>query len=63
MTEVERLRHSTAHVLATAIAKIWPEAQLRPWQHFRLGSKPKTLHICTNLSETVEHRARKQMQK
>ena len=27
MTEVERLRHSTAHVLATAIAKIWPEAQ------------------------------------
>ena len=27
MTDVERLRHSTAHVLATAIAKIWPEAQ------------------------------------
>src|SRR5437868_15053395 len=27
MTEIERLRHSTAHVLATAILKIWPEAQ------------------------------------
>ena len=27
MTDVERLRHSTAHVLATAILKIWPEAQ------------------------------------
>jgi threonyl-tRNA synthetase len=27
MTELERLRHSSAHVLATAILKIWPEAQ------------------------------------
>src|SRR5438132_10860089 len=27
MTELERLRHSAAHVLATAILKIWPEAQ------------------------------------
>src|SRR5262250_3900278 len=27
MTDVERLRHSTAHVLATAILKLWPEAQ------------------------------------
>jgi threonyl-tRNA synthetase len=27
MTEIERLRHSTAHVLATAILKLWPEAQ------------------------------------
>ena len=27
MTDLERLRHSTAHVLATAILKIWPEAQ------------------------------------
>src|SRR5213082_3841252 len=27
MTEIERLRHSTAHVLATAILKIWPGAQ------------------------------------
>ena len=27
MTDIERLRHSTAHVLATAIAKIWPDAQ------------------------------------
>ena len=27
MTEIERLRHSAAHVLATAILKIWPEAQ------------------------------------
>jgi threonyl-tRNA synthetase len=28
MTEIERLRHSAAHVLAMAILKIWPEAQL-----------------------------------
>src|SRR5437588_4014831 len=27
MTDVERLRHSTAHILATAVLKIWPEAQ------------------------------------
>ena len=27
MTELETLRHSTAHVLATAILRIWPEAQ------------------------------------
>src|SRR4029077_10325583 len=27
MTEIERLRHSTAHVLATAILRIWPDAQ------------------------------------
>ena len=27
MTDFERLRHSASHVLATAILKIWPEAQ------------------------------------
>src|SRR6476469_10507036 len=27
MTEVERIRHSCAHVMATAILRIWPEAQ------------------------------------
>ncbi len=27
MTDLERLRHSSAHVLATAILRIWPEAQ------------------------------------
>jgi threonyl-tRNA synthetase len=27
MTDLERLRHSTAHVLATAVLRIWPEAQ------------------------------------
>jgi threonyl-tRNA synthetase len=27
MSDLERLRHSTAHVLATAIAKLWPDAQ------------------------------------
>src|SRR5216117_4399463 len=27
MSEIERLRHSASHVLATAILKIWPEAQ------------------------------------
>jgi threonyl-tRNA synthetase len=27
MTDIERLRHSASHVLATAILKIWPESQ------------------------------------
>src|SRR5439155_26599543 len=27
MTDIERLRHSASHVLATAILKIWPQAQ------------------------------------
>ena len=27
MTDIERLRHSAAHILATAILKIWPDAQ------------------------------------
>src|SRR5436190_16642275 len=27
MTELERIRHSCAHVLATAILKLWPDAQ------------------------------------
>src|SRR6266850_5108188 len=27
MTEIETLRHSCAHVMATAILRIWPEAQ------------------------------------
>src|ERR1017187_4522421 len=28
MTDLERIRHSCAHVLATAILRLWPEAQL-----------------------------------
>src|SRR5580658_5383991 len=27
MTDLERIRHSCAHILATAIAKLWPDAQ------------------------------------
>ena len=27
MTELERLRHSCAHIMATAILRIWPDAQ------------------------------------
>src|SRR5204863_9112985 len=27
MTDIERLRHSASHVLATAILRLWPEAQ------------------------------------
>ena len=27
MTDLERVRHSAAHILATAIARVWPEAQ------------------------------------
>ena len=30
MSDLERLRHSCAHVLATAICRLWPDAQL-PW--------------------------------
>src|SRR5205809_7180248 len=28
MTELERIRHSCAHVMATAILRLWPDAQL-----------------------------------
>ncbi len=27
MTDLERIRHSCAHVLATAILRLWPDAQ------------------------------------
>src|SRR5438445_10757604 len=27
MTELERIRHACAHVMATAILRLWPEAQ------------------------------------
>src|SRR5438477_3462118 len=27
MTELERIRHSAAHVMATAILRLWPNAQ------------------------------------
>ena len=27
MSDLERLRHSCAHVLATAVSRIWPDAQ------------------------------------
>src|SRR5262245_8290733 len=27
MTDLERLRHSCAHVMATAILRLWPDAQ------------------------------------
>ena len=27
MSELERLRHSCAHVMATAILRLWPDAQ------------------------------------
>src|ERR1700736_624180 len=27
MSDIERLRHSAAHVLATALLKLWPQAQ------------------------------------
>src|SRR5690606_18336293 len=28
MTDLERLRHSCAHIMATAVLRIWPETQL-----------------------------------
>ena len=33
MTELERIRHSAAHILATAILRIWPEAQFAGCAH------------------------------
>src|SRR5258708_24772114 len=27
MTDLERLRHSCAHILATAVLRLWPDAQ------------------------------------
>ena len=35
MTDLERLRHSASHVLATAILKIWPEAQFAAGRRWR----------------------------
>lgn len=37
MTELERLRHSCAHVLATAIARIWPETQFAAGPPVEIG--------------------------
>ncbi len=43
--ELERIRHSAAHVLATALLKIWPEAQLAagPPVENRLLLRPSNL--------------------
>ena len=37
MTELERIRHSAAHVLATAILRLWPEAQFAAGPQVELG--------------------------
>ena len=31
MTELERIRHSCAHVLAAAILRLWPDALFGPF--------------------------------
>ena len=41
MTELERLRHSAAHVMATAILRLWPDAQ------FAAGPPVKPAFITT----------------
>ena len=33
MTELERIRHSAAHVMATAILRLWPEAQFASFEN------------------------------
>ncbi len=40
MRDLERLRHSTSHVLATAILRLWPEPQ------FAAGSPVENLRLC-----------------
>jgi threonyl-tRNA synthetase len=37
MTELERIRHSAAHVLATAILRLWPDAQFASGPHVENG--------------------------
>jgi threonyl-tRNA synthetase len=37
MTDIERLRHSCAHVMATAIAKLWPDAQFAAGPPVEIG--------------------------
>jgi threonyl-tRNA synthetase len=37
MTELERIRHSCAHVLATAILRLWPDAQFASGPHVENG--------------------------
>ena len=40
MSDLERLRHSCAHVMATAIVRLWPDAQFAygpPIQHEVFG--------------------------
>ena len=37
MTELERIRHSCAHVLATAILRLWPDAQFAYGPAFENG--------------------------
>jgi len=49
MTDLERLRHSASHVLATAILKIWPEAQ------FAAGPPVENGFITTSIFHTASH--------
>jgi hypothetical protein len=41
MTDIERLRHSVSHVLATAILKLWPEAQFAAGRGLRWLSRQR----------------------
>ena len=43
MTELERIRHSCAHVMATAILRLWPDAQ------FAAGRRSKTVSITMSI--------------
>ncbi|MGD0059004.1 MAG: hypothetical protein ABSD58_06240 [Verrucomicrobiia bacterium] len=42
MTDLERLRHSAAHVMATAIFRLWPEAQFTDQPVFGFGKSHRS---------------------
>ena len=62
MSDIERLRHSTAHVLATAIARLWPDAQFAagpPVDNGFYYDVDLEHHISTDDFEAIEGEMRK----
>ena len=47
MSDLERLRHSCAHVMATAIARLWPDAQFAAGP-FRLILAPELIRTAND---------------
>src|SRR5689334_20241200 len=62
MSELERIRHSCAHVLATAILRIWPEAQFAagpPVENGFYYDLEMDHHISTNDFDMIEAEMKK----